>query len=306
MSDVWDTGASVEPPLSRVEGALKFYESMCKEPFSDGNHDRLLTLCRAGRNVNLSNNQIVSIMQSNTPFSKHRKIHDSDIYRALGSHSQGKSAGRGGEPVAERTPINMEKIKGIMIDDISIFSYDQDRCPTVQACDFMDTLYHPSEKICVGGFKATKVYKISDCMINTATSKIVPEFVSVNPLRLKRLDVNCTSFRYGVLESDKIPIGDSLKLYAGMIAKGMIKPVTVTLSGSKSVHCIYRTKIKTLDEWHEKLKPFYKDLFHELGFDHCTSNPSRLTRLAGHFRKEKGNLQQLLYINRENGWRYDG
>jgi len=210
----------------------------------------------------------------------------------------------GGVPVPDREEPDMKEIRSIMIDDVSCLNYDRNRSQVLQAFDFMDALYKDTEYIVVGGFKATQPYHVGEARIKTVKTGVVPEFISVNPIREYRLDVNCTSFRYGVLESDYLSIEDSLKLYAGMIQRKMIKPVTITMSGSKSVHCIYRTKnIKIFEDWTEKLKPHYKTTFSRLGFDHVTCNPSRLTRLAGHYRKQKYQVQQLLGAWPENGWR---
>jgi hypothetical protein len=80
--------------------------------------------------------------------------------------------------------------------------------------------------------------------------------------------------------------------------------VALIYSGSKSIHAWVDLKRAgrsqrglTYLEWEEVVTNGYKPLLVAFGADPQTFNRSRLSRLPGHFRYEKGQYQRLLYLD---------
>ena len=106
-------------------------------------------------------------------------------------------------------------------------------------------------------------------------------------------------YRFCVVEFDSVPIDKQFAFWAAMITRNF--PVAALVhSGGKSIHGWVRVSCKNYQEWLQKVD---NDLFQEmlipLGADRMCRNPSRMSRLPGHFRREKGQWQKLIYLNSE-------
>lgn len=115
-----------------------------------------------------------------------------------------------------------------------------------------------------------------------------------------RTDANIAAFRFVVIESDDLLLDQQIPLF-----RGLHLPVfTLTYSGSKSIHALVNAealtgkKIETLEQWKTEVKEgYFKGLFQNVKIDHATSNPARLSRTPGMYRKDKKNFQRTIYNN---------
>jgi hypothetical protein len=118
------------------------------------------------------------------------------------------------------------------------------------------------------------------------------EFVSLNPLNGTRRTTNVVIFRNILIELDKGSIDSQL----AYITKIGLPHSTLTFSGGKSVHCIIslKTPAKDLEEYRRLVELVYT-AYDKTKLDGSCKDPSRLTRLADGFRKDKGAKQTNLY-----------
>ena len=106
----------------------------------------------------------------------------------------------------------------------------------------------------------------------------------------RRSEEALTSFRYAVLECDREPRLQWLRILAGL----HLAIVAITYSAGRSDHALVRADCESKAAWNtfklEQLRPLV-----ELGADDGALSAVRLTRLPGCFRGDQ--LQELLYLN---------
>jgi len=108
-------------------------------------------------------------------------------------------------------------------------------------------------------------------------------------------DADVTRFRFLLIESDNLSMGEQLALYS----KLKLPIEAILSSGGKSVHAWVQLDSPDMETYREtagrilaSLKPF--------GIDEANKNPSRLSRLVGATRQigaSNGGHQRLLYLN---------
>ena len=116
-----------------------------------------------------------------------------------------------------------------------------------------------------------------------------------------RSDSCVAAFRKTVVEFDDMPLWKQIAFWMFMISINF--PVAAVIhSGGKSLHGWVDVSCRDYSEWQTKVE---EELFLEtlvpLGADRMCRNPSRMSRLPGHFRRDKGQWQRLLYLNPEMG-----
>lgn len=118
----------------------------------------------------------------------------------------------------------------------------------------------------------------------------------MNPLDGKGIgDSNVTSFRFALLECDKIPVELQLSLYA----KLPLPIAAIYTSGGRSIHALIKVDADCADEYRSTVKRML-ELLSRFGADTKNKNPSRLSRLPGAQRiigAEGDGMQRLLYLN---------
>ncbi len=189
--------------------------------------------------------------------------------------------------------------------------------------DFIGTLFDVGDGICVGDFKANKVFNNLETLDG--------EFFCINPLSTeydygyesreyynknvpRRADINVTKFRNFLFEIDCLSIDDQLNIFNNC----KIPFTSLVYSGGKSVHAIISLE-KPLDAvYHiDESKYTYRELWERiaakidlearaLGYtypkglssfiDQTCKNPSRLSRTPDVMR-ENGNMQTLISLN---------
>jgi hypothetical protein len=113
-----------------------------------------------------------------------------------------------------------------------------------------------------------------------------------------RGDFNVAEFRFCVGEFDNISRDDQLAFWSVID----LPIVALIDTGGKSIHALLDVRqladVTTFDDWNRHIRDrLYAQILVPLGCDPACSNPSRLSRLPGHYREEKQNWQRLLYLS---------
>lgn len=144
----------------------------------------------------------------------------------------------------------------------------------------------------------------------TAGKIELPPFFIINPLTgmpapkksgdgiTYRGDDNIKRFRYCMAEFDNLSREDQIKFWTACKL-----PIRALIdSGNKSIHAIIDVQklanVQNLSDWATHIKGrLYNQILVPMGVDAACSNPSRLSRLPGHYREEKKSFQKLLWLS---------
>ncbi|MCX5830533.1 MAG: hypothetical protein NT140_01330 [Deltaproteobacteria bacterium] len=147
--------------------------------------------------------------------------------------------------------------------------------------------------------------------LSMSGAKLGPQFC-INPLNgmpspkksgdgtTLRGDANVKTYRYCLIEFDGLDRESQIKFYSAVKL-----PIRALIdSGNKSIHALVDVqvlaKVETLEQWTTEIKQnLYERLLIPLGVDGQCSNPSRLSRLPGHYRTEKQAWQRLLWLSKD-------
>jgi len=134
---------------------------------------------------------------------------------------------------------------------------------------------------------------------------IMPNPLSGQPAKTKdgkdslRCDAAVAGFRYALVEFDNLPLADQLAFWQGID----LPVVALIHTGGKSVHgwvdawAYAGRELKTAEDWQGVIKvKLFDQYLIPLGVDRACRNPSRLSRIPGHFRADKGQWQRLLWL----------
>jgi hypothetical protein len=179
----------------------------------------------------------------------------------------------------------------------------------------LKTHFRPWEFIYIGGGKEVGVLGQN---IRTASEWIAffeaggtaGPYIIVNPLsgeaaakkdgdgETYRGDGNVKTFRHCLIEFDTLPREEQIRFWSA----AKLPILALIDSGGKSIHCWLDVqkifKVTTADEWNKHIKcGLYEQVLVPLGVDRVCCNPSRLSRLPGHFREEHGKFQRLLWLS---------
>lgn len=114
-----------------------------------------------------------------------------------------------------------------------------------------------------------------------------------------RCDAAVSAFRYAVVEFDNLPKPEQFAFWHSIISKGLLDVAVLLDSGGKSLHAWIRVNLPDRATWDKEIGTrFYGPggVFTTMGADKACRNSSRLSRLPGHFRREKDAFQTLLYL----------
>lgn len=153
--------------------------------------------------------------------------------------------------------------------------------------EYLNVLFDKSDKKCFGA-------TVWDTHLSESPGTST-EFVSLNPLKGTRKTDNVVVFRNILIELDK----GSIESQLAHIAEIGLPHSVLTFSGGKSIHCIIslQTPARDLEEYRRIVELIYT-AFGKKKLDSSCKDPSRFTRLAGGFRKDKQALQTSLYVGK--------
>lgn len=177
----------------------------------------------------------------------------------------------------------------------------------------LDTLYGPEESLFIGNQYGQGVRKVSEWkpyIEGSAPALVNLPHLIPNPLsgdlgltksgnKSMRCDDCVADFRFAVVEFDNRPQEEQVAFWLAAIDKSW--PVAAVIhSGGKSLHGWLAVKCNDCADWEQSIEQrLFPKLLVPMGCDRACRNESRLSRLPGHFRTEKGNWQRLLYLNPE-------
>jgi hypothetical protein len=187
--------------------------------------------------------------------------------------------------------------------------------PAEEAVRFLDTLYSPGDLIFIGdryhdGVIGRTIRSRDEWLRHLRAGNAPGPHLIINPLSgmpapkksgdgdSYRGDSNVKAFRYCLVEFDNLPREDQIRFWSA--AKLPIKALID--SGGKSIHAWLDvsklSNVTTAGDWNQAIKSgIYEKALIPLGVDRACCNPSRLSRLPGHFREEKAKFQRLLWLS---------
>lgn len=103
-----------------------------------------------------------------------------------------------------------------------------------------------------------------------------------------------------MIEFDNLAREEQIRFWSAI----RLPVVCIVDTGGKSLHGLVDVqklaRVETMDDWEKLIRGrLYNRILNPLGIDMACSNPARLSRLPGHFRKEKGAFQRMLWLSQE-------
>lgn len=302
-----------------------FEEALKKlPPPGTGLHTQLLGVANRGAAAGLSEQAIFDAIRRSIP-TEGRKVPDGEILatvqKALHERSLKSSFRTGQRQEARKFQIDgrsaflsvLSRGTCETFEDIGMLSpvaVPEDNVR--QGLLLLESQYAGGDKIYIGDtFSGIENIKTRDewCSSLAKSSTIPFEQIILNPLtghmgKTKdekdsfRADSCVASYRFALGEFDNLPLPEQIRFWSGAIDMGL--PVAALIfTGGKSIHSWLRVDCKDVEEWESKVEQLlFEQFFVPMGVDPACRNESRLSRMPGAFRKDKGAYQQLIYLNK--------
>lgn len=203
-----------------------------------------------------------------------------------------RGAGRGEADLWEASPVRIDWEPGAR-----------------DAVALLRALFLPGELVFCGDRYGNTVRERDAWCERWEQGEAVPPFFIPNPLKPSggksssgkpspRCDDAVAVLRYAVAEFDGMPVDAQVRFWLGW---GLGPVSAVTHSAGKSVHALLRVDAADRAEWDAEVKRRLFDRYLvPWGCDSTCKNPSRLSRLAGACRPDKGGMiQRLLFVREE-------
>lgn len=205
------------------------------------------------------------------------------------------AAGRNAPDLAESSPIR-----------IPLPPADQTRV-------FLTTLYTPGEILFIGGPMMQGVigHTIRTRIAWTNEERVNGPMLIANPLTGQtgmtgegkpslRCAASVAARRFALVEFDAMTLQDQYDFWRGAILRRVLPVVSVTFSGSKSLHGLLRIDASDSVAWTSAMSTLLYAVANpkappERMADRACRNPDRLTRLPGAIR-DNGEVQALLWL----------
>lgn len=296
-------------------------------PGGGGAHPHELRVANLGVIAGLTADQIFSDIRNAIP-SGSRKVSDNEISDAIRKALQGHNGGTftprpRPKPVVNDGKVALQKIinQGKITDEADLWETSPRRLwekPKDDPGLLLSTLYDPTDLIWIGERHDSGV--MGDTIMTAAEwtahfkngGKSGPHIIP-NPLTglegttkegkpSFRSDNTVKTYRFCLVEFDDLPREDQIRFWSA----ARLPVVCLIDSGGKSIHAWLdvqkRATVTTAEQWQLHIKTnLYDQLLTPLGVDSSCSNASRLSRLPGHYRTEKGNYQRLLWLSGRKG-----
>ena len=254
-----------------------------------------------------------------------RRITDSIIWntikRALADHSKGTFTPRPQpKPIINNSDATLQKIieSAVITTEADLWEDSPVRLtgePAEDAVLLMENRYDGNNFLWAAdrhepGTPSTIRPVLEWISLITAGKIKLPPFFIINPLTgmpaqkksgdgiTYRGDDNIKRFRYCLAEFDNLSREDQIKFWSACKL-----PIRALIdSGNKSIHALIDVQklanVQTLTDWATHIKGrLYNQILVPMGVDAACSNPSRLSRLPGHYREEKKSFQKLLWLS---------
>ena len=173
------------------------------------------------------------------------------------------------------------------------------------AAQLLVSLYAPDDRLFIGDTYGRTVKTAAEWVALFRAGHEIPPHVIPNPVSgvqgltksgqpSFRADSCVKSFRFALAEFDGMSREDQLRFWWAVNL-----PVCALIdSGGKSLHAWIRVdNVTSAEQWTNEVEnTLFARWLIPLGCDAACRNESRLSRLPGHFRVEKGNWQRTLYL----------
>jgi len=291
-----------------------------------GCHPSLLGVANKGVRAALDSEQIFQDIRQNIPQGD-RRVSDREIQDAINKALSDFNGGTFMPKARPRPIVNdgktaLQRIieQGMISDEADLWEVSRIRLygePEQDPSLLLRTVFEPADLIWIG-----EMYKagIMDDTIRTRDEwityfenggKTAPHII-LNPLNgmpaptksgegnTLRGDANIKEYRYCLIEFDILTREDQIRFWSA----AKLPIVALIDSGGKSIHAWLEVsklaQVSTSEQWATEIKGrLYDRILTPMGVDAACSNPARLSRLAGHYREEKGQYQRLLWLSRE-------
>lgn len=197
--------------------------------------------------------------------------------------------------------------KGVSAEDIMAASPVVPHADPVQQLRQVLDLFGVNEYVYMGEALGWKVQRASHWRgFSRIARKVVQPHIVPNPFTGApapkkggdgtsfRGDLAVARFRHAVAEFDNLPLDDQLAYWSQVD----LPIVALIHSGGKSIHAWIRVDdVNSIEDWEQRVGvELYQRYLIPMGVDSACRNPSRLSRTPGHYRADKGQIQQLLYL----------
>ena len=303
--------------------------STLPRPGGNGYHPRLLGVANIGIRSGLPPDAVAAALRAATPPGG-RQVPDREITDAVTKAALGQAnvPRRGGLPrwrvpspqrqVPPKASVQSFDAAKFMADRLAegdgygeadIWEASPVRMETPpgpeDAARLLISLYQPDDRLFIGDTYGRTVKTAAEWVALFRGGMPIPPHVIPNQVTgvegltksgrpSFRADACVKSFRFAVAEFDGMNREDQLRFWWAVNL-----PVCALIdSGGKSLHAWIRVDgVTTTEQWTSMVEGMLFGLWLiPLGCDAACRNESRLSRLPGHFRSEKGKWQRLLYL----------
>jgi hypothetical protein len=312
--------------LERYEQALRTIPA----PGGGGCHVHLMRVANLGAIAGLDAGTIEQDIRAHIPHGG-RRVPDGEIRdavrkaiaecRTAPGHTRHISHGRSRRPAKPAAPFEGTKyLKTLLargdgagevdIWELSPYRIDWEPGP-LDAITLLETLYKPQEPLFIGGVYDCAVHTMESHLTRIKAGNVEPHIIP-NPMDGQlhetadggasyRCDNAVKDHRFAVVEFDDMPKADQFAFWYSVITGHLLPVAALIDSGGKSIHAWLRVDLPDRAAWDHHIRRGLYDpdtgRMAILGADRACQNPSRLSRLPGHYREEKGAWQRLLYLN---------
>lgn len=291
-----------------------------------GCHAALLSAANLGVMAGLDLEKIFADIRQSIPTGKRRisdrEIHDA-IQKAKADHDGGTYTPRPRpKPIINNglTTRSMIIEHSTISDDVDLWESSPIRLwdePNQDAALLLGTLYRPDDLIWIGeryaeGTPGQTIRPADEWISYFRHGRQTSPHIIINPLNniptttkggdklTLRGDGNIASYRYSVIEFDDLSREAQIRFWSAV----KLPIVALIDTGGKSIHAWIDVSklatVETAEQWDIQIKRrLYDQILTPMGVDAACSNPSRLSRLPGHYRTEKSAWQRLLWLSQE-------
>jgi hypothetical protein len=308
--------------------AMERYEQKLREipsPGGAGCHNFLLAVADAGVMAGMRKSELFDEIRRNIPAGT-RRIDDREITSAISKAMAAYADGRVSEFTAPKvkavTKIDgEERFRGMVeqskgAQEVDLWEASPYRIEGEygigDAIMLLGELYRPNENLFVGDTKDARVYTVAEHIAMIKQVGAVGPHVIANPMTGKigvkkdggpscRCDDTIAAYRFALVEFDNKSKEDQICFWYSMLRRHAFDVACLIDSGGKSIHGWIRVNLKSSEDWDAAVKGYLYEKENGrmaiMGADTNCKNPSRLSRMPGHYRADKKAWQRLIYLN---------
>jgi hypothetical protein len=307
---------NVEPCDYVVDHVEKYRAALRNIPASGGGgcHVALLSIANLGRAAHISRTQIASDLAAHVHGT--RKV----TAREIGAAIDAAFTREAPKPRKPHIVIDGPKLlahilargkdwtEADLIDASPVKITGDPRCGAVEV---LRRLYAPDEFLFIGeryDAEPQNIVPVCEWVHRFEHEGYIPPHIAPNPLtgtagttkegkQSYRADSCVKRFALATIEFDGMVRNDQIRFWAGV----KLPVVALIDSAGKSIHGWVKVDAQDAAEWTWEVEGKLFSILRALGVDSSCRNEARLSRMPGHFRREKKKQQRVLYLNPTGG-----